>query len=988
MRIHKALIFFLAFVLTGPLFAQTGTGTLRGQVKDPSGASIAGAAVVVTGPTGQVSRVTTNRQGFYEVKNLAPGKYKIEAAAKGFGLSEKDDVQVSANQIQEADIALAIETQQQQVTVNSTAPTLSINPANNAGAIVLQGKDLEALSDDPDELQSDLQALAGPSAGPNGGQMYIDGFTAGQLPPKSAIREIRINQNPFSTEYDKLGYGRIEIFTKPGTDKYHGQIELNGNDSSFNSMNPFAVSEPGYDSTLWNGSVGGPLGKKASFFFSAQRRNINDVDVLDACVLTNDTNPALFQGPGGTFAPGSGSGNSSACSSIQQPGVSPFYASIPTPRTRTNVSPRLDLQVSKNNTLSVRYQYFRNNQQNELGTIDLPSQSYDTLGTEQTLQLDDTQVIGTHMVNETRFQYLHDVNNQTPFATTPTVSVLGAFSGGGANQQLVNDTTNHYELQNYTSIDHGKHSLIFGARLRWVTDDSVANSNFQGNFSFATLAAYEQTEQNIAASQPANANGGGANQFSINLGTPATSVTMFDAGLYIQDDWRVRPNITISPGLRLESQDNISDHADWAPRIAVAWAIGKGKTGAPKTVLRAGTGIFYDRFAEGQVLQATRLNGVTQQEYIAPFPSCYFTTAPAQPVTLASIESMCPGGQSLPTVYRIAPNIHAPGTLQSAVTVEQQLTKVSTLSVSYLNSRGWDQLLTNNINTPILGTYPSSPVYPLGIPGNVYEYQSEGVFRQNEFITNLTVRAGSNVSIFGYYVLNYANSDTAGTGSFPSNPYSISEDYGRASFDVRNRVFMGGTVGLPWGLRLSPFMIASSGIPYSITIQQDLIGSSQFNQRPAPATGPGTGVVDTQFGYFNIDPGPTQPRIPINSETGPSQFTLNIRLSKTFGFGKSKEGAGGAGFPGGGGGGRGGGGRGRPFGMSGGMFGGMGNATTRPYNVTLSVSGRNVFNNVNLAAPIGAINSPFFGQSNSLAGGAFSSTSANRSITLQAEFSF
>ena len=144
---------------------------------------------------------------------------------------------------------------------------LSVSPENNAGAIVLSGKDLDQLSDDPDQLQSDLEALAGPSVGPNGGQMYIDGFTAGQLPPKSSIREIRINQNPFSAEYDKLGYGRIEIFTKPGTDQLHGQFTVIGNDSAFNSRSPFLGTAPlpGYDTVQFNGSVGGPLSKKASF---------------------------------------------------------------------------------------------------------------------------------------------------------------------------------------------------------------------------------------------------------------------------------------------------------------------------------------------------------------------------------------------------------------------------------------------------------------------------------------------------------------------------------------------------------------------------------------------------------------------------------------------------------------------------------------------------------------------------------------------------
>ena len=92
---------------------------------------------------------------------------------------------------------MAIEVEQQKIQVSDTAPTVDVNPANNAGAITISGKELEALPDDPDELLTDLQALAGPSAGPNGGQLYIDGFTAGQLPPKESIREIRINQIRF-----------------------------------------------------------------------------------------------------------------------------------------------------------------------------------------------------------------------------------------------------------------------------------------------------------------------------------------------------------------------------------------------------------------------------------------------------------------------------------------------------------------------------------------------------------------------------------------------------------------------------------------------------------------------------------------------------------------------------------------------------------------------------------------------------------------------
>src|SRR4051795_2058364 len=237
--------------------AQNASGALRGEVADPSGAAIPGASVIMTPSAGSPIVVKSDAQGNYEFKNLPSGKYILTVAANGFTLYENDNV-VVADQPLRLNVKLEIEVETQKVQVSDTAPTIDVNPNSNAGAIVISGKQLEALPDDPDELQSDLEALAGPSAGPNGGQMYIDGFTAGQLPPKSSIREIRINQNPFSSEFDKLGYGRIEVFTKPGTDKFHGQFFVMGNSSGLNTGNPFAGTEAAYHSTQYSGNAGGP----------------------------------------------------------------------------------------------------------------------------------------------------------------------------------------------------------------------------------------------------------------------------------------------------------------------------------------------------------------------------------------------------------------------------------------------------------------------------------------------------------------------------------------------------------------------------------------------------------------------------------------------------------------------------------------------------------------------------------------------------------
>src|SRR5713101_4819130 len=287
-KIVSLLAFLLIFL--GAVCAQVPVGSLRGQVTDPSSAAVAGATVAVLPAEGTSSTATTNRDGIFEVKPLAPGKYTVQVFAPGFAQFSVKDVAIAAGSPMALNVHLAIQEQQERVIVSDSTTQLDTSGGSNANSLTLKGKDLEALSDDPDELQDELTALAGPSAGPNGGQIYIDGFTAGQLPPKSSIREIRLNQNPFSAEYDKLGYGRIEILTKPGTDKFHGQAFLTGNTAAFNSRNPFEIipagtQPPGYDSTQFSASVSGPLSKKASFFFNIERRNINELAIVSAQVL-------------------------------------------------------------------------------------------------------------------------------------------------------------------------------------------------------------------------------------------------------------------------------------------------------------------------------------------------------------------------------------------------------------------------------------------------------------------------------------------------------------------------------------------------------------------------------------------------------------------------------------------------------------------------------------------------------------------------------
>jgi Carboxypeptidase regulatory-like domain len=956
-----ASIFFSAAV-----FGQTGNISLSGQVTDPSGAAIPAATVTLTVPGHETKVVQTDEQGRYVFRNLAPGAYSVQISTQGFSTFTKADIQVAHGHPQVVNAQLAVVMQKQQVTVESEGEQLSVSPENNVGAVVLKGEALKSLSDDPDELQNELQELAGPAAGPNGGEIYIDGFSGGQLPPKEAILEVRVNQNPFSAQYERLGYGRIDITTKPGFQKYHGSAFSFGNDSAFNSRNPFVTDQPGYHSQMYSGNFGGPISKKASFFFDMFHRS------TDSTAIVNAFNPNLTYDPSAPLT-----------SPNSIPGIS-FSEAIPSPGSRTNISPRVDLQLSNTNVMSVRYQrWSRSNTNDGIGQFQLPSQGYNSTGTEQMVQVGDTQVISARTVTQTRFQYRHSDDTQTPVSTDPTLDVIGGFMGGGSSGGTSATTANQYEFQSITSMTLGKHALTYGGRVRDIGQSINSTSGYNGTFTFTSIGIYSIYAQGIAAGlTPAQiiAAGAGASQFAITAGNPVAQANRIDYALYAEDTWRTLPNLSLTLGLRFEGQNHIQDHFDVAPRVGIAWGIGGGGK-APKTVLRAGAGIFYDRFDVDNILQAEQLNGINQQRYVVNSPDFF-------PGSIPPANTLV-GSATFPTIYQIAPNYQTPYVIESAVGLERQISKNIKTSVTYITTHGIHQFLTRNINAPLPGTYdptnPSSGVRPFGDVGNIYQYESAGLYNENQLIANFNIRAGAAVSLFGYYTLSYANTNAAG-GSFPMNQYDLSQSYGTAAWANRNRFFVGGSISMPYGFSFSPFMVITSGRPYSITLGKDLNGDSIFNDRPAfSATQCATCTPLTPLGYFNIDPVSGAQLVPVNYLFGPSQFSMDARLSKTFGFGKEIEGSSGGGFHGHGHDHGGLGGRGLSSGGGGPRFGG---ASDHRYQLEMGVMAHNLFNKVNLGTPIGNITSPSFGQSNSLAGGFFGNQSANRTINLFMRFSF
>ena len=963
------------------------TGSLHGQVTDQSEAIVVGAKVTLHGPGGQTKMVTSDRGGFYAFANLPAGDYTIEASAPSLILQEPVKVTLRTGS-QTLNLQLSVVIPEQNITVQETSRTIvSTDAAANASAQVLRGEDLDALGDSPEDLQEALLALAGPSAGPSGGQIFIDGFSGGQLPSKDSIREIRINQNPFSPEYDKLGFGRIEILTKPGSGKFGGSAYYNFANQFWNSRNPYAERKAPFDLHEFGGNITGPINKRSSFFLDVRRDDIDNGSIVNAIVLDPQTLA-----------------------------ITSFSDTPVTPQRRTGINPRLDYQLNQNHTLVLRYNFTHSDIRDAgIGGFNLSSRGYENLGTNHTLQATETAVLNNTTINETRFQFFHNKGETVPNSSDPALLVLGAFNGGGAQTGHAFNIQNSFELQNNTSIAHAKHFWRFGVRLRAEKVSNMSPQNFGGSFTFgggnalasvpasptscalpaqpefASITSIERYRRTLllqglgCATAQIRALGGGATQFTISAGEPSISGSQFDAGLFVSDDWRVSPALTLNLGLRYETQTNIHDWRDFAPRVSLAWAPGAtAKTAKIKTVVRAGFGVFYDRFALSNTLTALRYNGIVQQQYVVTNPD-FFPTIPPISVIAAF--------QTPQTIQQISSTIRAPYIVQSAVSVERQLPRNTTFAVTYANAHGLHLLRSQNINAPVPGTFsplvPGSGVYPLGKPGAVLLMESSGVYNQNQLIAFLNSRYNKKLSFSASYVLNYARSNTDGLGTFPAKPYDSTGEYGPAATDVRHRFTFNGTINARWNIRLSPFVVIQSGPPFDITIGRDLYGTTLFNARPGIAIDPAKpGLIQTTYGLLDPNPTLNQPTVARNFGRGPGQLMLNLRVQKIFEFGKGENsGAASTGQPGSG-----------PRGGTPGVFtptGSTGAAASQSqghrYSLSISLSIRNIINHTNPGPIIGNITSPLFGLSNQPfdAGGfGFSESANNRRLELQTRLTF
>jgi hypothetical protein len=930
-------LFSLLLALFASAWGQP-TPSLRGTVTDPSGAVISGAVIQLRGP-GRDQRTKTDPTGQYSFPSLTPATYQLRITARGFSPAQKKDLAIARPQI--LDAQLAIRGEAQVVIVEDELHSVGTSSEANGSRVVLRERQLAALSDDPEELALQLQALAGPAPGPGGGEFFIDGFTGGSLPPKSSIREVRINANPFSSEYDRPGFARIEIFTKPGSDLLRGQAFAQYNDDHLNSRNPLLTqsTRPPYRAQIYGLNLGGPLWRnKASFTFDGERRSISENAFVLATTLDANLSPVTIN------------------------------QALPAPQVRTTLSPRFDYAINRQNSLTVRYQELRVAFDNQgVGDFNLPSRAYDERQTEHTLQATETAMISPRAINETRFQYLRSGLRYANGDNSPTINVQGAFSGGGSAFGNSFSTTNNWEINNASMYNGRQHALKWGGRLRISRLNDTSLNNFAGTFTFYTLEQYRQTlelqEAGYSGEQIAQR---GPAQFSRNAGNPSAKVSQTDAGLFFNDDWRVRPNLTLSAGLRYEVQNNLGGLANWAPRVGICWGL-DGKPNRPaKLVIRAGLGFFYDRIPLTVTLNNLRYNGTNQQSYLILNPAFYPTVPPA-----GALEA-----NQQPQLLRPAySGMQAPRLYQASVGAERQLNQASRVTLTWIHSRGVHLLNLRNTNTPIQGSYPASDRSIRLLT------ESAGTSRLNQLV------AGANINyrklyLFGSYTLSYGMADNEGV---PADPYNLRAEWGPSSYgDLRHRAAGGVTVPLPSKFSVSVFLLANSGQPYNITTGHDPNNTGFPAARPAldPLAAPSACQspnlkYETGFGCFNLNPGPGVPVIGRNSARGPSAVNFALRVSRTWTFGPEGNAAAPAG---------GGHGGGPPSGMSGPNPG-------KKYSIVLSASTLNALNHPNFATPNGDLSSPYFGQYRSLGGlvvmshGGAPST-YNRKIDLQLRFTF
>ena len=763
---------------------------VSGVVLDPSGAVIADAKVILRRRGDRSELVTTSDQrGDFRFARVPAGDYEVEVSKEGFKLTV---IRLTADAKPHAAlrVQLPIADVQEEITVGESSNQVSVNPNENLNVLKLERETLQNLPVLGNDVIGSLTRLidAG-SAGSGGATVIIDGLERpGKKLSAARIQEVRINQNPYSAEFARPGRGRIEVITRAGSTDYHGEMGFIFRDHRLDARNAFALTRPPEQRRIFEGNLTGPIGsgKTTSFLFNVEREE----EDLQAIVF------ALT--PGGIVS-----------------------QNIDTPARETDFSLRLDHQLGKQTTLSLRYEFSTESTRNDgVGGFNLPEVGADSTGGEHEIYFTHRRIFSPRLVNEFTIRVDHETEATRSLQNDlPRLVVLDAFTGGGGQADR-RATETQVQINEIVSWTKGKHFIRAGANIPGFTRHRLSDhSNFGGTFSFSTLTDYVENRPFL---------------YSVNQGDGDLSFWQKELGFFVQDNIAMRPNLSFGLGLRYDWQNYLGDHNNFAPRVSFAYAPGKEL----RTVVRGGAGIFYDRTGSGVLGDRLLFDGRRLQQVIL--------TDPGYPDPLASGGTLAAQPAS---IVRFAPDLRSPYTLQFSLGVERQINKSLTATASYINTRGVKLFRSRNLNAPPPPFYLEPPDATIGV---LRQIESSAGLRGHALELVLRGRVGRFFNGTAQYNLGRAYNSTAGINSLPANSYDLTGEWSRAEFDERHRFHLIGTLEAGDWLRLGMTLSLTSGRPYNLTTGRDDNRDSLANDRPAGVSrnslqGPGSAILDLRW---------------------------------------------------------------------------------------------------------------------------------------------
>jgi hypothetical protein len=740
--------------------------------------------------------VTTDPTGVFQFSGVAQDTYEIEVQQDGFKVS-RSRLRVGPGAPAPLRIILSIADLYQEITVTNRQGHINSEADENADVVRLDRETLDSLPIMDNDIVSAVKDLLGP--GSKDATLIVDGVPVFELGvPKSAVQEVEINQDTYSAEFSSPGQKRIQITTKTGSPQYHGSLDTEFRDYQLDARNAFAESRPPERHVHVDGSFSGPLGrsKKTTFLLSGEW----DDDSLQAIVF------ALT--PFGTIN-----------KNFQTPFRSTFLSSV------------IDRRIGQSDMLSIRYSYYDSSYKGKgVGGLTLPEAAADSSSGNHYLFITYRTVATHRLVNELSARVVSSDNLTEGISDRPSIIVLGAFSGGGAQQDR-RQTLNYAQLADTLSWSHGRHLLKAGINIpslaRFGLEDQ---SNFGGTFQFSSLQDYVQGKPFSFVQQQRNGR---------------LVYWQQELGLFAQDELRLRPALSISFGLRYDWQNYVSDARNFAPRFAFAYAPGNSR----KTVLRGGAGVFYQTTGGSAIADMLRFNGQTLQQFVVPDPGY------PNPFGLGVAAQIVPS-----SIVRFAPDLRLPYVTQYSFGVERQVTGSTTLTANYVGMQGYDQFRSRDINAPLPPLYVQRPDANIGV---LREIESAGRLRGNALKVSVNTKIGHVFSGMAQYTLGESFDNTGGIGWFPANQYDLAGEWARSNFDVRHSFNLYGTFSVGKLFNLGAILKMRSGTPYTETTGTDIYGTTFTNARP--------------------------PGVPRNSLQGPGAATLDLRWAKQFSFYKFRN---------------------------------------------------------------------------------------------------